>query len=156
PRCWPFFRLFCPVVVRFLYTGTVIATSPRGGRAALKVKTIFAGAVFCFRFTSYQLPVIRMCAHTGRLADERRPDPVNLYTLLAVIVQLICEVVGGANQVVFAWNKYAALFLNVGGKTPGISGSEYRIHCIILQPLWAFRVACHLAGKAAEFTPYLT
>ncbi len=97
-----------------------------------------------------------MCAHTGRLPDERRPDPVNLYTLLAVIVQLICEVVGGANQVVFAWNKYAALFLNVGGKTPGISGSEYRIHCIILQPLWAFRVACHLAGKAAEFTPYLT
>src|SRR5699024_50799 len=113
-----------PVVVRFLYTGTVIATSPRGGRAALKVKTIFAGDVFCFRFTSYQLPVIRMRAHTGGFPDEWRPDPVNLYALFAVIVQLICEVVGGANQVVFAWNKNAALFLYVGGKTSGISGSK--------------------------------
>ncbi|GCT95126.1 hypothetical protein HmCms177_01295 [Escherichia coli] len=97
-----------------------------------------------------------MCAYAGRLPDERRPDPVNLYALFTVIVQLICEVVGGANQVVFAWNKYAALFLNVGGKTSGISGSKNRVHCVILQPLRAFRVACHLAGKAAEFTPHLT
>ncbi|SQS41820.1 Uncharacterised protein [Escherichia coli] len=97
-----------------------------------------------------------MRAYAGRLPNERRPDPVNLYTLLAVIVQLICEVVGCANQVVLARNKYATLFFNVGGKTSGISGSEYRIHCVILQPLRAFRVACHLAGKAAEFTPHLT
>ncbi|GEF99576.1 hypothetical protein EC133313_01993 [Escherichia coli O145:H28] len=97
-----------------------------------------------------------MRAHTGGFPDEWRPDPVNLYALFAVIVQLICEVVGGANQVVFAWNKYATLFFNVGGKTPGIGGSEYRIHCIIFQPLRAFRIACHLAGKAAQFTPHLT
>ncbi|SQM93911.1 Uncharacterised protein [Escherichia coli] len=97
-----------------------------------------------------------MRAHTGGFPDEWRPDPVNLYALFAVIVQLICEVVGGANQVVFAWNKNAALFLYVGGKTSGISGSKNRIHCVIFQTLRSLWVTCHLTGKAAQFTPHLT
>lgn len=49
----------CPFPVH----GDSYCHESKGGRAALKVKTIFAGAVFRFRFTSYQLQ-LSGCVHT--------------------------------------------------------------------------------------------
>ena len=63
PQCWLFFRLFCPVVVRFLYTGTVIATSPRAAGSP-EGQNHFRGR--CLPFPVYCLTSFQLsgCVHT--------------------------------------------------------------------------------------------
>ena len=114
--------------------GTVIATSPRCGEAAPNVKTLVR-AVVGFRFFSDQFPFVRMGTDGVALAERRGTNSVDALREFAVVVGLICGFVCGADQVQVAWNEHAALTVDVGGKTPHVSGGQNGVNVVMVQAL---------------------